>query len=66
MNLETANPEDEMDESAKVQPNILYDKVLELESGSKYYSLIEKAKMVIKRTSHAMMSMVAARAGHSR
>ncbi|MGE0632132.1 MAG: hypothetical protein AB7O96_06970 [Pseudobdellovibrionaceae bacterium] len=38
-------------------PNKRFDCVLDLESGGKYLSLIEKVKMIARNSSHAMMSM---------
>lgn len=43
--------------SAKVQSNLLSSQILELEAGPKYFSMIEKVKMVARGTSHALMVM---------
>lgn len=45
------------DLSATVQPISLSKKVLRLEAGKKYFSLIEKIRMIAKRRCHAMMAM---------
>lgn len=48
---------DKISDSAKVQQPLSSTTVLKLEAGPKYYSLIEKTKMVAQRKSHAMMCL---------